>query len=147
MSGEPWPKYVEDHILKPLGMSSTYPLPTPGTPGLAVGYGRRVPGEQRELEPFVDIEAERPTTPTVDRWIPYPALYVRVEQKTGTARDLAIAYEIGHFLTGSHRICDSQETFVFRRNFHANRTLLDFPIGEVPNCHQANRNAVIPSAA
>jgi len=60
VSGEPWPEYVTEHILKPLRMSSTYPVPTPNTPGLAVGYGRRVPGKQREIEPFVDIEAERP---------------------------------------------------------------------------------------
>ena len=60
VSGKAWPAYVADHILSPLGMTSTYPLPTPETPGLAVGYGRRVPGKTRGIEPFVDIDAERP---------------------------------------------------------------------------------------
>ena len=60
VSGEPWPQYIDSHILKPLGMIHTTPLPRPDTPGLAAGYGRRVPGEKRTVEPFVDIEAERP---------------------------------------------------------------------------------------
>lgn len=60
VSGEPWPQYIESHILKPLGMTNTNPLPKPDMLGLAVGYGRRVPGESRTVEPFVDTEAERP---------------------------------------------------------------------------------------
>lgn len=60
LSGEPWAQYVENHILKPLGMTATRTLPGPDTPGLAAGYGRRVPGSARDVEPFVDIEAERP---------------------------------------------------------------------------------------
>ncbi len=60
VSGEPWAQYVENHILKPLGMTATRALPGPDTPGLSTGYGRRVPGAARDVEPFVDIEAERP---------------------------------------------------------------------------------------
>jgi hypothetical protein len=41
-------------------MTSTTPLPHPDMPGLAKGYGPRVPGSSRSVEPFVDIEAERP---------------------------------------------------------------------------------------
>ena len=59
VSGEPWAQYVEKHILMPLGMTSTRALPEPDLAGLATGYGRRVP-DQRDVEPFVDIEAERP---------------------------------------------------------------------------------------
>ena len=59
VSGEPWSQYVEKHILTPLGMTSTRTLPNPDLPNLATGYGRRVRGE-RDVEPFVDIEAERP---------------------------------------------------------------------------------------
>lgn len=60
VSGRPWDRYLEEEILAPLGMTATHVLPRPDTPGLAVGYGRRVPGRARTGEPFVDIEAERP---------------------------------------------------------------------------------------
>jgi len=60
VSGEPWPQYIDRHILGPLGMAHTMPLPQSDTLGLATGYGRRVPGEKRTVQPFVDIEAERP---------------------------------------------------------------------------------------
>ncbi len=60
VSGEPWSEYVERHILRPLGMTATRVVPERGMPGLAVGYGRRVPGRKRETEPFVDIGAESP---------------------------------------------------------------------------------------
>jgi CubicO group peptidase (beta-lactamase class C family) len=60
VSGEPWAQYIEKHILGPLGMTATRTLPERGLPGLATGYGRRVTGAPRDVEPFVDIEAERP---------------------------------------------------------------------------------------
>jgi len=60
LSGEPWPQYVENHILKPLGMTATQVLPRPDTPGLATGYGRRVTGQPRDKEPFQDIDGVRP---------------------------------------------------------------------------------------
>jgi CubicO group peptidase (beta-lactamase class C family) len=60
VSGEPWPQYVERHILRPLGMSATRAAPLRDLRGLAVGYGRRVPGRARDIEPFVDIGAESP---------------------------------------------------------------------------------------
>lgn len=56
VSGEQFAQYVEGHILKPLGMSSTTVLPQLLTKGLAVGYGRRAPGLVREEEPFIDIK-------------------------------------------------------------------------------------------
>ena len=60
VSGEPWAQYVERHILRPLGMAATRSAPVRDTPGLAVGYGRRVPGRTRDVEPFVDMGAESP---------------------------------------------------------------------------------------
>jgi D-alanyl-D-alanine carboxypeptidase len=60
VSGEPWPQYVENHVLKPLGMAATRVLPKAETAGLATGYGRRVPGKPRDIEPFVDIAGVRP---------------------------------------------------------------------------------------
>ena len=60
VSGETWPQYVERHILQPLGMTATRAAPARDTPGLAIGYGRRVPGRARGVEPFVDTGAEAP---------------------------------------------------------------------------------------
>jgi len=60
VSGEPWPQYVERHILQPLGMTATRAAPARDMPGLAIGYGRRVPGRARDVEPFVDTGAEAP---------------------------------------------------------------------------------------
>lgn len=46
VSGEPWDRYIQRHILDPLGMKSTDPMPSADEPGLAVGYGRLAPGER-----------------------------------------------------------------------------------------------------
>lgn len=56
-SGEPYPQYVDRHILTPLGMTSTRVLPARDWPSLAVGYGRRVPGKARRIEPYTDMGA------------------------------------------------------------------------------------------
>jgi CubicO group peptidase (beta-lactamase class C family) len=61
VSGEPYKKYVEDHILKPLGMSSTLIEPSPREPNLAVGYRRHAPGVPREVEDFIDARALTPS--------------------------------------------------------------------------------------
>ena len=53
VSGEPWAQYVESRILRPLGMKTTTPIPTSNLHHLAVGYGRRVPGNPRDVEPFL----------------------------------------------------------------------------------------------
>jgi D-alanyl-D-alanine carboxypeptidase len=46
ISGEPWDRYIQRHILDPLGMTSTDPMPSADERGLAVGYGRLAPGER-----------------------------------------------------------------------------------------------------
>lgn len=51
-SGEPYAEYVARHILTPLGMSGTRVIPPTDMPTLAVGYGRRMPGKPRRIEPF-----------------------------------------------------------------------------------------------
>jgi CubicO group peptidase (beta-lactamase class C family) len=53
-SGEPYAEYVARHILQPLGMSSTRVIPPRDMPALATGYGRRVPGRPRRVQPFLD---------------------------------------------------------------------------------------------
>lgn len=52
VSGERWADYVQRHIFTPLGMTSSS-VDEP-VPGLAVGYGRRMPDGSREVMPFVD---------------------------------------------------------------------------------------------
>jgi CubicO group peptidase (beta-lactamase class C family) len=59
-AGEPWEKYVEEKVLRPLGMTATVVRPGPDTPGLAVGFGLKPPGAPRETEPFLEIGAEAP---------------------------------------------------------------------------------------
>lgn len=54
VSGDPWAAYIERHLLKPLGMTATGVAQRRDGPDFAVGYSRRVPGQPRELEPFVD---------------------------------------------------------------------------------------------
>jgi CubicO group peptidase (beta-lactamase class C family) len=53
VSGEPYPQYVRNHILAPLGMDATQVLPARDTPGLATGYSSRL-GRGREALGFVD---------------------------------------------------------------------------------------------
>jgi D-alanyl-D-alanine carboxypeptidase len=43
-AGQPWNAYVQGHILTPLGMLKTRPIPRSVEPGLAVGYVRTAPG-------------------------------------------------------------------------------------------------------
>jgi hypothetical protein len=59
-SGQPWDKYVQDHILLPLGMLATRPVPIPDEPGLAVGYLRAAPGGNFVPAPFFRIGSTAP---------------------------------------------------------------------------------------
>ncbi len=52
VSGETWADYVTRHIYQPLGMVSS--SVDKDVPGLATGYGRRMPDGSRETMPFVD---------------------------------------------------------------------------------------------
>ena len=61
VSGEPYAAYVEKHILEPLGMRSTRVVPAPGTDLLAVGYRKRVPGQAREAEDFIECRGLTPS--------------------------------------------------------------------------------------
>jgi CubicO group peptidase (beta-lactamase class C family) len=52
VSGQTWADYVTAHIFQPLGMAgSSVDKPVPG---LAIGYGRRMPDGSRAVMPFVD---------------------------------------------------------------------------------------------
>jgi len=52
VSGEKWADYIDQNIIKPLGMNGT--SVDKNVPGLAVPYGRRMPDGTREVLPFVD---------------------------------------------------------------------------------------------
>jgi CubicO group peptidase (beta-lactamase class C family) len=60
-SRQPYEPYVQQHILDPLGMTATLVTPRRDTPGLAVGYRRRVPAQPREPEDFIDAGALTPS--------------------------------------------------------------------------------------
>ena len=53
-SGMPWADYVQKNIFDPLGMTSS--SVDRDVPGLAVGYGRRMPDGTREVRPFVSAQ-------------------------------------------------------------------------------------------
>jgi D-alanyl-D-alanine carboxypeptidase len=60
VSGETWAQYLQKHIFDPLAMNaSSVDRPVPG---LAVGYGRRMPDGSREVMPFVDARGMAPAT-------------------------------------------------------------------------------------
>jgi CubicO group peptidase (beta-lactamase class C family) len=81
VSGEPYPEYIQKHILEPLGMSnSTIMFPEADQNQLAVGYGRRMPDGTREVRPFTDTKALMPAaglSSTVDDLTRFVALQMR----------------------------------------------------------------------
>jgi CubicO group peptidase (beta-lactamase class C family) len=55
VSGEPWAEYVTRNIFQPLGMTES--SVDRNVPGLAVGYGRRMPDGSRAVMPFIDARS------------------------------------------------------------------------------------------
>ncbi len=55
VSGERWADYLQTHIFNPLGMNDS--SVDQDVPGLAVGYGRRMPDGSRDVMPFVDARS------------------------------------------------------------------------------------------
>lgn len=60
VSGETFADYVQHHIFDPLGMKDS--SVDRDVPGLAVGYGRRMPDGSRAKMPFIDAKAMGPAT-------------------------------------------------------------------------------------
>jgi D-alanyl-D-alanine carboxypeptidase len=62
VAGVPWSDYVEREVVAPLGMAGTLArTPAPDQPGLARGYGRRLPGGTRAASPFTDTRGIAPS--------------------------------------------------------------------------------------
>jgi D-alanyl-D-alanine carboxypeptidase len=60
-SGEPYEQYIRNHILDPLGMtSSSIVLPEAQRSRLATGYGQRQPDGNRVTRPFTDCKGITP---------------------------------------------------------------------------------------
>jgi D-alanyl-D-alanine carboxypeptidase len=67
VSGQTWADYVHREIFQPLGMTAS--SVDRNMPGLAVGYGRRMPDGSRAIQPFIDargMAAATGVTSTVD---------------------------------------------------------------------------------
>jgi len=60
VTGEPIERYVDEQILQPLGMKDTHLAPSPNMPRLAVGYGPRLPGQERARWSFTDTRFYTP---------------------------------------------------------------------------------------
>lgn len=87
----PYETYVQEHILRPLGMSSTFvETIDPHHERLAVGYGRRLPGRlEREIMPFTDCQGIAPAA-----------------NMATTVTDLArfASFHLGDGVVGEHRL-------------------------------------------
>jgi CubicO group peptidase (beta-lactamase class C family) len=82
VSGETWADYVTHHIYQPLGMVNS--SVDKDVPGLATGYGRRMPDGSRPTMPFVDargMAAATGITSTVEDM----ARFVSAQFRKGTA--------------------------------------------------------------
>lgn len=91
VSGQPYESYVQEYILRPLGMSSTFvETLDPQHERLAVGYGRRLPGRlERNIMPFTDCQGITPAA-----------------NMATTVSDLArfASFHLGDGVVGEHRL-------------------------------------------
>jgi CubicO group peptidase (beta-lactamase class C family) len=91
VSGEPWADYVTRHIYQPLGMANS--SVDKDVPGLATGYGRRMPDGSRAIMPFVDargMAAATGITSTVEDMARFVSAQFR-KGSTGGERILSTA--------------------------------------------------------
>lgn len=98
-SGMPYAEYVRKHILKPLGMSHTYPDYEDEITGLATGYGREIPGEKTKTFPHYKTNAYAPATgfiSSVDDLAKYAAAFSLNEKGPGRILNHASKREIMH---------------------------------------------------
>jgi len=80
VSGEKWADYVQRHIFDPLGMTAS--SVDKEVPGLAVGYGKRMPDGSRAKMPFVDARAMAAATGITSN-VEDMARFVELQFRTG----------------------------------------------------------------
>ncbi len=83
-SGEPYAEYIARHILAPLQMNGTRVIPPRDMPTLAVGYGMRVAGASRRVEPFFNGAYMTPAS-NLASTVEDLAKYVELQFRTGPA--------------------------------------------------------------
>ncbi|MDE2853575.1 MAG: serine hydrolase [Chloroflexota bacterium] len=97
-SGQPWADYLQRHVLDPLGMSETRPLPSADDPLLATGYTREKAGYQRAVLPFWlmnGFEASANFASSVNDLVKYAGFHLG-----GSGHDVLSPYT----LTDMHRV-------------------------------------------
>ena len=86
VSGEPYADYVQQHILKPLGMThSAIGVTSAVAANLAVGYGRRMPDGSRDIRPESDCKAIDPAAGLVST-VEDMARFAMLQFREGEAR-------------------------------------------------------------
>ena len=85
VSGQDYAAYIQQHILDPLGMQSTYVTsPEPQHPQLATGYGRRLPNGIRHASPFTDCQGMTPAA-NMSSTVEDLARFAMLQYRTGPA--------------------------------------------------------------
>ena len=101
VSGKPYPDYVTEHILEPLGMTGTVVMPRENMPTLATGYGFRKPGQPRRTEPFFNKKAMA-ASGNMASTVEDLAKFVSLQFREGAAGDAQILK--GSTLREMHRV-------------------------------------------
>jgi len=79
VSGESWADYLQRHIVDPLGMAETYPVPRPDDPLLATGYSQINDDYERKPMPFFlmnGFEASANFASSVNDLVKYAAFHL-----------------------------------------------------------------------
>ena len=80
LSGQSWADYLQANIFRPLGMNES--SVDRSVPGMAVGYGRRMPDGTREVIPFVDARGMAAATGLTSN-VPDMAKFVSAQFRQG----------------------------------------------------------------
>lgn len=102
ISQTPYPRYIEENILQPLGMANTYVETVPADHELlATGYGRRLPDGSRALSPHSDCAAITPAANMASN-IEDLAKFAMLQFRGGERGDAQIL--LGSSLREMHRV-------------------------------------------
>jgi D-alanyl-D-alanine carboxypeptidase len=102
VSSERYADYIDGHILKPLGMtSSSIDVPAALMERLATGYGRRMPDGARKRMPFTDCNGIAPAA-ALSSTVEDMARFISLQFRTGAAGGSQILK--GSTLREMHRI-------------------------------------------